>query len=78
MNMLELGSLRSSLALLDDEKGVHSIDILGGVQQVTIVNEAGMYSLVLTSRKPEAKQFKRWITHEVLSSIRKTGSYGVI
>lgn len=65
---LELSNPRSSLALLDeDEKGVHSVDTLGGEQQMVTVNEAGLYTLVLKSRKPEAKAFKRWITHEVLS-----------
>lgn len=68
---------RSSVALLDeDEKGVHTMDTLGGGQQVTIISEAGLYSLILRSRKTEAKSFKRWITHEVLPAIRKTGSYG--
>lgn len=47
----------------------------GGNQQVSAVNEPGLYSLTLTSRKPEAKRFKRWITHEVLPAIRKTGRY---
>lgn len=59
----------------DDEKGVHNVDILGGAQDLTIVNEPGLYSLVLGSRKPEAKRFKRWVTHEVLPSLRKTGTY---
>ncbi|MEV0698225.1 Bro-N domain-containing protein [Saccharopolyspora sp. NPDC050389] len=77
--VLQLGSPRSSLALLDeDEKGVHSIDTLGGVQQVSIINEPGLYSLILRSRKQEAKQFKRWITHEVLPSIRRTGRFAVV
>jgi prophage antirepressor-like protein len=68
--------MRSSLALLDeDEKGVHSMDTPGGRQNLTIVSESGLYSLILRSRKAEAKQFKRWITREVLPSIRKTGSY---
>jgi anti-repressor protein len=52
------------------------VDTLGGAQQMAYVTEAGMYSLVLRSRKPEAKAFKRWITHDVLPAIRKTGSYG--
>lgn len=60
----------------DDEKGIHTMDTLGGAQEVTIINESGLYSLVLTSRKPEAKRFKKWITAEVLPSIRKTGAYG--
>lgn len=59
----------------DDEKGVSSIHTPGGAQDMTVVNESGLYNLVLGSRKPEAKRFKRWITHEVLPSIRKTGSY---
>lgn len=61
----------------DDEKDALNIpDPIGRLQTATIVNEAGLYSLVLSSRKPEAKRFKRWVTHEVLPSIRKTGSYG--
>lgn len=76
--VLDLGNPRSSLALLDaDEKGVHTMDTLGGPQSMAIVSESGMYSLILRSRKAEAKVFKRWITHEVIPSIRKTGSYGV-
>lgn len=59
----------------DDEKGVDLIYTPGGKQKVVIVNESGLYSLILRSRKPEAKRFKRWVTHEVLPTIRKTGSY---
>lgn len=59
----------------DDEKGVHSTHTPGGQQDVTIVNEPGLYTLVLGSRKPEARLFKRWITHEVIPAIRKTGGY---
>lgn len=47
----------------------------GGRQSLSAVNEYGLYSLVLSSRKPEAKEFKRWITHEVIPAIRKTGGY---
>ena len=61
----------------DDEKGVNSIHTPGGVQEMTTVNEPGLYALVLGSRKAEAKRFKRWVTHEVLPTIRKTGSYAV-
>lgn len=76
-SVLELGNPRSSVALLDaDDRDVHSMDTLGGPQKVAVINEPGLYSLVLRSRKPEAKTFKRWITHEVLPSIRKTGGYG--
>lgn len=59
----------------DDEKGVYSTQTLGGNQEISVINEPGLYSLVLGSRKPEAKQFKRWVTHEIIPSIRKTGSY---
>ena len=59
----------------DDEKGVNSIHTPGGPQEMTVVNESGLFTLVLGSRKPEAKRFKRWVTHEVLPSIRRTGSY---
>ena len=65
----------ASRRLDDDEKGVCSTHTPGGLQDVTIINEPGLYTLVLGSRKPEAKAFKRWITHEVLPSIRKTGAY---
>lgn len=67
---------RSSLAALDeDEKGVHSLDTPGGQQRFTLISEAGLYSLILRSRKPEAKAFRRWVTHDVLPAIRRTGNY---
>lgn len=59
----------------DDEKGVHLMHTPGGEQRLGIINEFGLYSLILSSRKPEAKAFKRWITHEVIPSIRKHGVY---
>lgn len=59
----------------DDEKGLCLIQTLGGEQNMLCVNEPGLYSLILGSRKEEAKQFKRWITHEVIPSIRKHGAY---
>lgn len=58
-----------------DEKGLHNVDTPSGEQTVIVVNESGLYSLILTSRKPEAKAFKRWVTREVLPSIRKNGMY---
>lgn len=61
----------------DDEKGVSTVETLGGAQRVVIVSESGLYSLILRSRKREAKAFKRWVTHEVLPAIRRTGSYAV-
>ena len=59
----------------DEVNKVYLIDSLGRQQQTTVVNEAGLYSLILTSNKSEARQFKRWITHEVIPTIRKTGGY---
>ncbi len=61
----------------DDEKGTHILRTLGGNQEVTIINESGLYAAILKSRKPEAKKFKKWVTSEVLPSIRKTGNYGI-
>ncbi|MCO5092000.1 Bro-N domain-containing protein [Bosea sp. (in: a-proteobacteria)] len=61
----------------DDEKGSHSMGTLGGQQTVSIVSEAGAYRLTFTSRKPEAERFKRWLAHEVIPAIRRTGRYEV-
>lgn len=73
---LELGTTSKALERLDeDEKGVNSILTLGGNQNISVVSESGLYSLVLGSRKKEAKAFKRWVTHEVIPSIRKHGAY---
>ncbi len=73
-----LGLDRKALERVDaDEKGVSSIHTLGGEQVVTTVNEPGLYSLILGSRKAEAKRFKKWVTSEVLPAIRKTGTYSV-
>ena len=73
---LELGNPSMTVERLDDdEKGISTIDTLGGKQRMAIINEPGLYSLVITSRKPEAKAFKRWITHEVIPAIRKHGVY---
>ena len=59
----------------DEDKGVAKCDTLGGTQSLVVVNESGMYSLVLGSKLPSAKKFKRWITSEVIPSIRKNGMY---
>jgi prophage antirepressor-like protein len=67
---------QASARLDDDEKGVISNETPGGVQEIAIINEAGLYNLILSSKKPEAKAFRRWVTHEVLPQIRKTGAYG--
>lgn len=73
---LDITNPRNATARLDDdEKDVHSMDTPGGKQDIVTINESGLYSLILTSRKAEAKKFKRWVTHDVLPSIRQTGSY---
>ena len=59
----------------DEDKGVTKWDTLGGLQDITIINESGLYSLILKSKLPNAKKFKRWVTSEVLPSIRKHGMY---
>ena len=59
----------------DEDKGVTKRDTLGGIQQMVVINESGLYSLVLSSKLPQAKEFKRWITSEVLPQIRQTGGY---
>jgi prophage antirepressor-like protein len=74
--VLGIGNPRQAVSYLDeDEKGVTTNDTPGGPQQMATINEPGLYSLILRSRKPEAKAFKRWITHEVIPAIRKTGRY---
>jgi len=73
---LGISNSRDAVSKLDeDEKGVASTDTLGGVQETLIVNESGLYGLIFASRKPEAKEFKRWVRKEVLPSIRLTGGY---
>lgn len=59
----------------EEDKGVTKCDTLGGQQDVTIINESGFYSLILSSKLPDAKIVKHWVTHEVLPSIRKNGAY---
>ena len=59
----------------EEDKGVTKCDTLGGSQNITIINESGLYSLVLSSKLPSAKKFRRWITSEVIPSIRRTGGY---
>ena len=78
---LDIGNPSQAISKLDDDEKVtlttnegHS-GKLGGAQMLNVISEAGLYSLILKSRKPEAKAFKRWITHEVIPSIRKHGAY---
>ena len=76
--VLGLTNVRASVALLDDdEKGVNTIDTPSGKQEMSIINESGLYALILRSRKPEAKRFRKWVTSEVLPAIRKTGAYSL-
>ena len=73
---LDYTNMSKTLGRLDDdEKGITSISTLGGIQDVWMVNEPGLFTLILGSRKKEAKAFKRWITHEVLPVLHKTGAY---
>lgn len=75
---LDLGNPSQAIARLeDDERWLISNEALRSNGETAVVSEPGLYSLVLGSRKPEAKAFKRWVTHEVLPSIRKTGGYGI-
>ena len=68
---------RQALAtnVMDEDKGVHSVDTPSGIQQMIIINESGLYALIFGSKLESAKRFKHWVTSEVLPSIRKTGSY---
>ncbi|HAV6249425.1 TPA: BRO-N domain-containing protein [Acinetobacter baumannii] len=73
-NVLEIGNPSDAARRLDNDEV--TLDIIEGNHRPTnLVNESGLYSLVLTSRKPEAKQFKKWVTSDVLPSIRKNGGY---
>lgn len=76
-----LGYSNSRKALADhvdeEDKGVTKCDTLGGTQEMTVINESGLYSLILGSKLPTARKFKRWVTSEVLPTIRKHGVYAV-
>src|SRR5690606_9171542 len=75
-NALDYADVSMTVRKLDaDEKGTSSICTPSGDQNMLIINESGLYSLILTSRKPEAKRFKKWVTAEVLPAIRNTGRY---
>jgi prophage antirepressor-like protein len=76
LDLPNVGQAVSRLA--DDEKGVTTDDTLGGVQQFVTISEPGLYRLIFTSRKAEAEAFRRWVTHEVLPSIRRTGGYATV
>lgn len=75
-NVLGIANDRNVAARLDnDERGVYQMDTLGGTQKMNIINEWGLYNIILRSDKPQTKPFRRWVTHEVLPAIRKSGSY---
>lgn len=77
-DILSISNSRNVSSRLDeDEKGVRQMDTPAGKQEMTVINEPGLYNVILRSDKPEAKAFKRWVTHEVLPVLRKTGSYSV-
>ena len=75
---LTISNVTQACQTLDeDEKGVCKVETLGGKQDMMVISESGLYTLIMRSNKEQAKPFRRWVTGEVLPSIRKTGSYGV-
>lgn len=74
---LDIGNPRQAITRLDDDEkdAVILTDAMGRQQMTNIINEFGLYNLILGSRKPEAKAFKRWITHDVIPAIRRDGEY---
>lgn len=78
-DILEIGNANMAAARLDDDEVSQTevIDSVGRLQNTNIINESGLYNLILRSDKPQAKPFRKWVTSEVLPSIRKTGSYSV-
>lgn len=75
--VLDIANHLDALSRLDDdERGSVIVDTLGGPQRLAAINESGMWKLVLRSRKPAAKRLVRWLTGDVLPSIRRTGGYG--
>ena len=79
MSILDLGNPTETVKMFDEDEfsTTEVIDSIGRRQQAYIISEPGLYRLVMRSRKPEAKEFQRWVTHEVLPSIRKHGGYMV-
>jgi len=76
-DVLGISKYRDAVAQLDaDERASAAVDTLGGSQTMTIVNEPGIYALMLISRSPQVRDFQRWLTHEVIPSIRRTGQFG--
>lgn len=76
--VLGITKYRDALARLeDDERGSVLVDTLGGQQELSAINESGVYALVFRSRKPQAKLFRKWVTSEVLPALRRTGRYAM-
>lgn len=75
--VLDLTTSKVAQRLEEDVLSKYPLLTAGGIQQANFVNEDGLYDVILDSRKPEAKKFRKWITSEILPSIRKTGSYSV-
>ena len=76
-DVLGLKNVTETMKRLDDDEK-STLRISEGGPEVNVINESGLYSLIIRSSKPEAKEFKRWVTHEVLPAIRKTGNYGAV
>lgn len=77
-DVLGIEKHRDAMSRLDDdERGSVLVDTLGGQQEMAAVNESGLYTLIMRSRKSAAKRFRKWVTAEVLPSIRRTGQYSV-
>lgn len=77
--VLGISNHKDAVSRLDDDEkdGVGITDLIGRIQQTTVISESGLYALIFQSRKPEAKAFRKWVTSEVLPAIRKKGYYGV-
>lgn len=77
-DILEFRDAANAIRLLDeDEKGTQKVSTPGGEQEMSVINESGLYTLIMRSNKPEAKRFRKWVTSEVLPALRKTGRYSV-
>ena len=75
---LKLDNVSMALQKLDDdEKDIKNFDTPGGPQEMLVVNESGLYALILRSNKPQARAFRKWVTNEVLPSLRRTGKYEI-
>ena len=77
-HVLGLSNVTRSLARLDDDEvALHTVKGEAGAREVNIISESGLYNLILTSRRPEARPFRRWVTHDLLPNLRRTGFYSL-